>query len=357
MQSSPPRRPRLAQASLEKLSAPSSVGGSLILVFVLIWAAVLIGSGFSRFVRPAKVQLMGAKSSYPHRFTQVPSVPTGSFKYGGSTAWAPIRLVVDSSIQAERLEFQLRYVEPRDYPSSSSQGIRMLLSGQLSFAQSARPLMSAEYEAAKRQGITLKQIPVAIDGVALAVHPRLNLPGLTLNQLQLIYSGQVKNWKQVGGPDLEVLPFWRFQNATHLMDFPVGGLYSRPTKMMNFEAVPTTTEALRRLAGSPGGLYYASASVLVPQCSVKLLPLGRQPGRFVAPYVGPQGSVGECPNPRPRINLSALQTGQYPITRYLYVIVKENGQVEQQAGEAYVNFLLTRQGQALLSQAGFVSLR
>lgn len=355
MQSLPPRHPKFAQASLEKLSAPSSVGGHLIVVFVLIWSCLLIVSGLSRLVRPSKAQL-GAKSSQPLRFTQVQSVPTGSFRYGGSTAWAPVRLVVDSSIQAERLEFQLRYVEPRDYPSSSSQGIRMLLSGQLSFAQSARPLLSAEYEAAKRQGFTLKQIPVAIDGVALAVNPRLDLPGLTLNQLQLIYSGQVQNWKQVGGPDLEVVPYWRFQNATHLMEFPMGGLYSRPSKVMGLRPVPTTTEALRRLAESPGGIYYASASVLVPQCSAKLLPLGRQSTRFVAPGIHSQ-STGKCPNPRPQVNLDAFQAGQYPFTRYLYVIVKENGQVDQQAGEAYARFLLTRQGQALLSKAGFVPFR
>jgi len=38
-------------------------------------------------------------------------------------------------------------------------------------------------------------------------------------------------------------------------------------------------------------------------------------------------------------------SGQYPITRQLFVIVKQNGQSDQQAGVAYANLLLTNQGQ------------
>lgn len=43
-----------------------------------------------------------------------------------------------------------------------------------------------------------------------------------------------------------------------------------------------------------------------------------------------------------------FQSKQYPITRSLFVVVKQNGQVEQQAGVAYANFLLSNQGQELI---------
>ena len=51
------------------------------------------------------------------------------------------------------------------------------------------------------------------------------------------------------------------------------------------------------------------------------------------------------------------QTGQYPITRNLFVVVKQNDQIDQQAGEAYANFLLTQQGQELIAQTEFVKIR
>jgi phosphate transport system substrate-binding protein len=41
----------------------------------------------------------------------------------------------------------------------------------------------------------------------------------------------------------------------------------------------------------------------------------------------------------------------------LFVVVKQNGQIDQQAGEAYANFLLTDQGQALIEESGFVRIR
>lgn len=123
------------------------------------------------------------------------------------------------------------------------------------------------------------------------------------------------------------------------------------------EFVSTTTQALRKVADSPGGIYYASAPEVVPQCTIRSLPLGRQLGKFVPPYQEPFVPLSQCPGKRNQLNIEAFQTGQYPITRNLFVVVKQNGQIEQQAGEAYANFLLTGQGQQLISQSGFVRIR
>jgi phosphate transport system substrate-binding protein len=57
------------------------------------------------------------------------------------------------------------------------------------------------------------------------------------------------------------------------------------------------------------------------------------------------------------LNAAAFRSGDYPITRNLFVILKENGQADQQAGEAYANWLLTPQGQELIEKAGFVRLK
>ena len=48
------------------------------------------------------------------------------------------------------------------------------------FAQSSRSIKPEEYQAAQQRGFSLKEIPVAIDAIAIAVHPSLNLPGLCL---------------------------------------------------------------------------------------------------------------------------------------------------------------------------------
>ena len=202
-----------------------------VLVLALLITAALVAGGFWWFTRRSGIDLGGRTSSKldnpnlgidntnnkrkppptpgqsnVENFASVQNVPSGLFNYGGSTSWAPIRLAIDPKIQAARPEFRLRYVEPTSGSPSSGNGIRMLLDGRLAFAQSSRPLLDQEYNQAQQRGFVLKQIPIAIDGLAIAVNPNLDIPGLTIDQLKSIYTGKITNWKQLGGPDLAIKP-------------------------------------------------------------------------------------------------------------------------------------------------------
>jgi phosphate transport system substrate-binding protein len=124
------------------------------------------------------------------------------------------------------------------------------------------------------------------------------------------------------------------------------------------EFVSTTTQALQKVAGSPGAIYYASAPEVVPQCSILPLPLGRTQGEYVAPYQEPFVLPNQCPGKRNKLNIEAFQSGKYPITRNLFVVVKQtNTEIERQAGLGYANLLLSQQGQELITQSGFVRIR
>ncbi|BAY15388.1 periplasmic phosphate-binding protein of phosphate ABC transporter [Anabaenopsis circularis NIES-21] len=290
-------------------------------------------------------------------FSQVPNVPTGLFSYGGSTTWAPIRQQVDSAVKIVWPRFQLRYTEPIEAAPGSGTGIKMLLGNQLAFSQSSRALKPEENEQAKQLGFTIKAVPVAIDGIAIAVHPNLNLPGLTLAQLKDIYTGKITNWEQLGGTKLPITPYSRRPEDSGTIEFFDENVLGGEKFGGNVQFIDTTTNALKEIAKNPGAIYYASAPEVVGQCSIKALPLGRQPDKFVEPYKKPYIPLEKCPRQRNQLNTEAFQTGEYPITRRLFVIVKQNGQSDQQAGEAYANLLLTNQGQELIAKAGFVRLR
>lgn len=285
-------------------------------------------------------------------FQAATNVPTGTFNYGGSTAWAPIRQLVDAQIQHERPELQLRYVNPASGNPSSSSGIRMLLDGQLDFAQSSRPLTQEEVAIAQKRGYNLEQFAIAVDAIAVVVHPQLKVPGLTVDQLQQIYQGKVTNWSQVGGPNLPITPFSQRPESGEAAIFS-----TRSGKQMPFgpqvKYVYSTTEALRQVSRTPGSLYYASARAVVPQCTVKPIPLGLTNRQLVPPYREPLVPPEECPSQRNQLNTEAFQDGNYPMTRKLFVITKQN-QGEQHAGEAYAKLLLTTQGQQAIEQAGFI---
>jgi phosphate transport system substrate-binding protein len=348
-----------------------------VLILSLLITIALLGGGFWWFSRRAGFNLgqvfqpnnssnsqPSAANSSPgtlgqsegQTFGQVQSVPTGLFSYGGSTSWAPIRLSVDAIVQAERPEFRLRYVAPVTGIPGSGTGIQMLINDQIAFAQSSRPVLDKEYQQAQTRGFSLKQTAVAIEGIAIAVHPNLSVEGITLAQLKDIYTGKLTNWSQLGGPNLKITPYSRRADGGTVEFFVenvLGGERLSPT----VEFVNDTTQALRRVSADPGSIYYASAPEVVPQCTVKPLPVGRQQNEFVPPYQTPFVPLSQCPSQRNQINIESFQSGQYPLTRNLYVVSKQNGQVEQQAGEAYANLLLSNQGQELIARAGFVRLR
>ncbi|MEH2076810.1 MAG: substrate-binding domain-containing protein [Nostoc sp.] len=290
-------------------------------------------------------------------FQTIADVPTASFNYGGSTAWASIRQLVDSQIQSDRPELKLRYVDPVNASPGSSSGIRMLLDGKLDFAQSSRPLTDEEQAMAKARGFTLEQRQVGMDGIAVVVNPSLKVSGLTVDQLHQIYLGKITNWNQVGGPNLPITPLSQRPEDADTVIFSTNSDLKGQTLGSNVQYVYSATEAVRQLSKIPGGVYYASARSVVFQCSVKALPLGSTSGQLVPPYREPMVSPEQCPRQRNQLNTQAVKNGSYPIIANLFVIIKQNKGREQQIGNAYTNLLLTDQGQRAIEQAGFVGVR
>ena len=282
-------------------------------------------------------------------------MPSGLFHYGGSTTWAPIRAKTERAIENAFPRFNLRYTHPSKGTSDTAVGIQMLLNNQLAFSQTSRSLREEEYEQAQLRGFTLTEIPVAIDGIAVAVHPDLNILGLTIDNLKSIYSGKITNWKEFGGPDLKIIPYSK-QNEGGTVEFFVKNILQKEKFGDNIQTVKTTTEALAKIAQNPGSIYYASAPKIVRQCAIKPLPIGRDE-KFVAPYKEPLIPPSQCPKKRNQLNTAAFRSDEYPMTRRLFVVVKKNGQLEEQAGIAYAEFMLTQAGQKSISEAGFVRIR
>lgn len=314
----------------------------------------LLGAGSQPNGQPAPA---GNNAESVNTFADVQGVPSGLFSYGGSTTWAPIRKLVDPQLQSVWPDFRLRYTNPVSGAPGSSTGIRMLLDNQLAFAQSSRPLKGEESQQAQQQGLTLQAIPVALDGIAIAVHPTLQIPGLTVTQLRDIYTGKITNWNQVGGPNLKLTPYSRRLEEGGTIEFFNANVLENQGFGASVQFIPTTTEALRQVSTDPGGIYYASAPEVVEQCTVKSIPLGLKPDQLVPPYQDPFVPLSQCPGQRNQLNQAAFQDGSYPITRRLFVVLKTTGNTDQGAGQAYANLLLSNQGQELVEQAGYVRIR
>ena len=221
----------------------------------------------------------------------VTNVPSGEFRYGGSTTWAPLRGGVDPALQATYPNFRLIYQNA----SGSGDGIQKLINGELDFAQSSRPLNSKEKREAQQKGIALQEIPVMTEAVAIAANPDLNIPGLTLSQLKDIYSGQITNWNQVGGPNLAITPASRSTGGT--VQYFEEEVLEDASFAPSVQDVSTTTQALRFVSNNPGAIYFASAPEVVGQCTVKPLAIGTAAQQLVPPYQQPYVESTGLPHP------------------------------------------------------------
>lgn len=303
-------------------------------------------------------QIPGERSTQgtTERFADVRNVPPGIFRYGGSTTWATIRSKTEGKIERAFLKYNLRYTNPVASSPDSGIGVKMLLNNELAFSQTSRSLKDKEHEAARMKGVTLTEIPVAIDGIAIAVNPDISLPGITVKDLKKIYTGKISNWKELGGPNLKIIPYSK-RNKGGTVEFFTKNVLQKEKFGNDIQTVATTTEALQKVSQNRGGIFYASAPEIVRQCSVKPLPIGRVGQRFVPPYQKPLIPPYQCPDKRNKLNVAAFKSDEYPMTRRLFVVIKNNGKIEEEAGEAYAQLMLTQEGQKLISEAGFVRIR
>ncbi|MBV8883974.1 MAG: substrate-binding domain-containing protein [Chroococcidiopsidaceae cyanobacterium CP_BM_RX_35] len=281
---------------------------------------------------------------------EIPNVPQGNFFYGGTMAAAGFRSQnVLFNINRAHPEFHLRYLDPLHVAPDSATGIKMVINGDLSFAESQRPIREAEYALARSHGFTLKQIPVAITGIAFFTNLELHIPGLSLDQLQDIYTGKVTNWKQVGGPALPIVPISQDQTVKgSSLSLLFQGLPPKRQHLgQNLQFVRDTTATIREVAATPGAIGYGIQAIVVGQKTIYPIGLAKEESKK---YVQPA-------TPDDRVNKEAIRDATYPLIQRVFVIIRQDGELDEVAGIAYANLLLSNQGQQLIDQAGYVPMR
>lgn len=282
-------------------------------------------------------------------FADVHNIPKGKFKYGGSTSWSFIYPTLESEIKKTHPQFDINI--KKEFVKGSGIGIDKLIDGELDFALSSRDVSPLEeYKAKKIFKAILKAIPVVKSGLAVAVNPKLAINSLTKDQVSEIFSGKIDNWKQAGNPVGMPIKFYVRGNNSISND-ELKKTLNIVTFGEHVNYVSTTTEALQKITEEPGGIFVGPISDIVPQCGVKTLPIINK-GKTFYPYQKKKFvPPAQCkPGNRNKVNIEAIDSDEYPFSVRFYVVVKENGQKEQQAGEAYANLLQTGEAKKLIKE-------
>jgi phosphate transport system substrate-binding protein len=219
----------------------------------------------------------------------------------------------------------------------SGTGISSLLSNTCDIAQVSREMKDAEIEMARKKGIEPKKIVVALDGLAVIVHPSNPITVLTLEQLANIYTGKVTSWAQVGGKEGKIVLLSREVNSgTHV--------YFK-------EHVLRHGDAKSKEEFTPSALLLPSSQAIADEASQNTNAIGyfgmgyittKVKAVHVAKAVGDSAIVP---------SIESVQSGHYPISRPL--IMYTNGEPTGLA-KTFLDFVLSADGQQVVRRLDFV---
>ncbi|MDP3028253.1 MAG: PstS family phosphate ABC transporter substrate-binding protein, partial [Deltaproteobacteria bacterium] len=219
----------------------------------------------------------------------------------------------------------------------SGVGIAAIINRTTDLANSSRAMKSQELQQAKTNGVDPIAVVFAMDGLSVIVNPANTVKGLTLDQIGQIYRGEIKNWSQVGGPNLPVTLYGRQPNSGTFIffrDTVVRGDYADTMNQMNGNA--QIVEAVKR---DKGGIGYVGVGYVVDD-------KGRvTPGIKVLNVAKDKNSKALSPT-----DAKNIESGAYPIVRplYQYFDKANKGKID-----GFVRFELSPEGQNIISKQGF----
>ena len=209
----------------------------------------------------------------------------------------------------------------------SGSGFAALLAGECDVAATSRSASVDEIALARAKGVDPKEYVIGYYGVAVIVHPSNPVKGLTKAQVRDIFSGTVRNWKAVGGPDQAIQVCIRDPISGTNLGFRELAMENRPY-VAEARQCTTYAQLTSTIAQSDGGIGYAS------------MHLAEAPGVKAV----------KIDNTEP--NTLSVNEGWYPYQRMLRLYT--NKATETPIARDFVLFVQREEGQKILENLGFV---
>ena len=200
-----------------------------------------------------------------------------------------------------------------------------------------------ELELAKQKGVELEVIPVVKEGFVFYVNSQNPVDSLTTEQIQKIYTGEITNWKEVGGQDEEIKAFQRPVNSgsqTGMLSLVMKGLKLMEAPKENLvgtmEAIINLVSSYQNGKNAIGYSYYYYATTMFETID-----------ETVASNIKLLAIDGVKPNNQ------TIKESSYPFTTAYYIVINK-ADAEDSASRVLANQLLSARGQQVAEEAGYV---
>ncbi len=201
-------------------------------------------------------------------------------------------------------------------------------------ADASRQIKAKEKEACiKAFGKVPREYKVAVDGLSVYVNNASPVKELSLAQLEGIFTGQIQNWKELGGPDAPITIYSR-ENSSGTYEFFKEHVLKGKDFSANAQTMPGTAALLQAVNKDPNGIGYGGAAY--------------GDGARALGIKADAASPAILPTEETVLN----QT--YPIWRYLYNYV--NPALDKDEIRAYLDWIRSDAGQKIVKEVGYYAL-
>jgi len=255
----------------------------------------------------------------------------------GSTSTAPLAQAAACVLLGEPREA----VEELAMFNRTTQSFRNLAAGLCDILIVSEPTPDVFDELAA-QGFKIEIAPIAMDALVFIVNASNPVESLTPEQLKEIYTGRITHWFQVGGEDIRIEAFQRNEEAGSqvLMEkLVMDGLKMADAPTQLFTTSFGMGELIASIKGFDGSanalgytVYYYAEDMRMAE-GLKILSVGGvKPG------------------------IETIRSGEYPFLNPYYVVIGAD-EPDDSPARIMFNWLLSDDGQALISHEGYVSMR
>ena len=253
----------------------------------------------------------GADSNAPAETTV-----SGTVSTDGSTSMEKVSNSLGESFMAMNKDVKFTY-----NPTGSGSGIQAVSEGRCDIGLSSRALKDDE----KASGLT--ETILALDGIAIVVNPENPVSDLDVDTIAKIYTGEITNWKDVGGNDAEIVLIGREAGSGTRDGFE--SITDTKDACQYRQELTSTGDVINTVSQNPDAIGYASLSAVGD--SVKALTVG-----------GVEATE------------ATVKDGSYVVQRPFVLVTKEGTKLSP-AAQAFFDYALSADAASIIAAAGAVA--
>ena len=241
---------------------------------------------------------------------------SGTVSTDGSTSMEKVINSLGESFMAMNKDVKFTY-----NPTGSGSGIQAVSEGRCDIGLSSRALKDDE----KATGLV--ETVVALDGIAIVVNPENPVSDLDIDTIAKIYTGEITNWKDVGGNDAEIVLIGREAGSGTRDGFE--SITDTKAACQYRQELTSTGDVINTVSQNPDAIGYASLSAVGD--SVKALTVG-----------GVEATE------------ATVKDGSYVVQRPFVLVTKEGTKLSP-AAQAFFDYALSADAASIIAAAGAVA--